>query len=143
MPGRNAQDGDLLCKTGDGPEGAAGQLPPVVPGAASALGCGVRERGGRGVPEGRVHAEGDVGPPDRYEAIGAKGMGRSELSRISATRDEQVRANRERKLEKRCPHLWLDALLIKVREGGRVVRKAALIATGVTSLHAGERCEPA
>lgn len=71
------------------------------------------------------------------EAMGAKGMGRSEVSRMSATLDEQVQAFRERKLEKRYPYLWLDALYIKVREGGRVVSKAALIATGVSET--GER----
>lgn len=71
------------------------------------------------------------------EAMGAKGMGRTEVSRMSATLDEQVREFRERRLEKLYPYVWLDALFIKVREGGRVVSKAALIATGVSET--GER----
>ena len=71
------------------------------------------------------------------EAMGAKGMSRTEVSRMSASLDEQVRAFRERRLERRYPYVWLDALYIKVREGGRVVGKAALIATGVNA--SGER----
>ena len=38
--------------------------------------------------------------------------------------DEQVEAFRNRPLEGRYPYLWLDAKVEKVRDGGRVVRKA-------------------
>lgn len=71
------------------------------------------------------------------EAMGAKGMSRSEVSRMSATLDAEVKAFRERPLTKRTPYLWLDALYVKVREGGRVIGKAVLVATGVTET--GER----
>ncbi|MFN3684673.1 MAG: IS256 family transposase [Fimbriimonadaceae bacterium] len=67
------------------------------------------------------------------EAMGAKGMGRSEVSRMSAVLDEDVRAFRERRLEQAYPYLWLDALYVKVREGGRTVSKAVLVATGVAA----------
>lgn len=56
---------------------------------------------------------------------------------MSAVLDEQVRTFRERPLEQRYPYVWLDALFIEVREGGQVVSKAALIATGVSET--GER----
>lgn len=67
------------------------------------------------------------------EAMGAKGMGRSEVSRMSAVLDEEVRTFRERRLEQAYPYLWLDALYVKVREGGRTVSKAVLVAIGVAA----------
>lgn len=65
------------------------------------------------------------------EAMGAKGMGRSEVSRMSASLDEAVTAFRTRPLERSHPYMFLDALYVKVREGGRTVSKAVLVATGV------------
>lgn len=67
------------------------------------------------------------------EAMGAKGMGRSEVSRMSAVWDEEVRTFRERRLEQAYPYRWLDALYGKVREGGRTVSKAVLVAIGVAA----------
>ena len=71
------------------------------------------------------------------EAMGAKGMSKSEVSRMAASLDASVQTFRERPLEKRYPYLWLDALYVKVREGGRTVGKAVLIATAVSET--GER----
>ena len=65
------------------------------------------------------------------EAMGAKGMSKSEVSRMAASLDEQVKAFRERRLEKEFPYLWLDAMYVKVREGGRIVSKAVLVCFGV------------
>lgn len=66
------------------------------------------------------------------EAMGAKGMSRSEVSRMSAVLDEQVKVFRERPLGDRAmPYVWIDAMYVKVRENGRVVSRAVLIATGV------------
>jgi putative transposase len=44
---------------------------------------------------------------------------------------EQVDAFRNRPLEGCYPYLWLDAKVEKVRDGGRVVRKALVLAYGV------------
>ena len=74
---------------------------------------------------------------DLVEAMGAKGMSRSEVSRMAESLDEQVRAFRGRPLEKPYPYVWLDALYVRVREGGRTVSKAVLVATGVAE--SGER----
>jgi putative transposase len=74
---------------------------------------------------------------DLVETMGAKGMSRSEVSRMAAVLDDQVEAFRSRRLEKRYPYVWLDALYVKVREGGRTVSKAVLVATGVAET--GER----
>jgi transposase-like protein len=66
------------------------------------------------------------------EAMGAKGMSKSEVSRMAASLDGQVSAFRERRLDHaEFPYLWLDALYVKVRDGGRIVSKAVLVAFGV------------
>jgi putative transposase len=64
------------------------------------------------------------------ETLGLR-ISRSEVSRVCALLDEQVEAFRQRPLEGDYPYLWLDAKVEKVRDGGRVVAKAAVIAYGV------------
>jgi putative transposase len=64
------------------------------------------------------------------ESLGLR-ISRSEVSRICAQLDEQVEAFRQRPLEGDYPYLWLDAKIEKVRDGGRVVAKAVVIAYGV------------
>jgi transposase-like protein len=64
------------------------------------------------------------------ESLGLR-ISKSEVSRICAGLDEQVDAFRKRPLEGRYPYLWLDAKVEKVRDGGRVVRKALVLAYGV------------
>src|SRR5262245_28354965 len=64
------------------------------------------------------------------ESLGLR-ISKSEVSRICAGLDEQVDAFRHRPLEGRYPYLWLDAKVEKVRDGGRVVRKALVLAYGV------------
>jgi putative transposase len=64
------------------------------------------------------------------ETLGLR-VSRSEVSRICALLDEQVEAFRQRPLEGDYPYLWLDAKVEKVRDGGRVVGKAVVIAYGV------------
>jgi putative transposase len=72
------------------------------------------------------------------EAMGAKGISKSEVSRMAVELDKQVSAFRERRLDAvKWPYVWLDALYIKVRENGNVVSKAVLVAYGVNEL--GER----
>jgi transposase-like protein len=75
---------------------------------------------------------------DLVRALGIEGISKSEVSRICAALDTEVRAFRSRPLgELACPYLWLDATYLKVRENGRVVSMAALVATGVVA--SGER----
>jgi transposase-like protein len=71
------------------------------------------------------------------KAMGAGGMSKSEVSRLCATLDQDVQAFRKRKLDKAYPYLWLDAVYLKVRDGGRVVSKATLVAYAVSET--GER----
>jgi len=65
------------------------------------------------------------------QALGMTGISKSEVSRLCAELDETIEAFRNRPLESRYPYLWLDAKYVKVREGGRVVNMALVIAVGV------------
>jgi putative transposase len=64
------------------------------------------------------------------ESLGLR-VSKSEVSRICAALDEHVDAFRTRPLEGAYPYLFLDAKVEKVRDGGRVVTKALVIAHGV------------
>src|SRR4051794_35830297 len=64
------------------------------------------------------------------ESLGLR-ISRSEVSRVCQALDEHVEAFRTRPLEGRYPYLFLDAKVEKVRDGGRVVNKALVIAHGV------------
>jgi putative transposase len=58
-------------------------------------------------------------------------ISKSEVSRICQALDEHVEAFRTRPLEGAYPYLFLDAKVEKVRDGGRVVPKALVIAHGI------------
>src|SRR5918994_291886 len=64
------------------------------------------------------------------ESLGLR-VSKSEVSRVCGALDEHVEAFRTRPLEGRYPYLFLDAKIEKVRDGGRVVNKALVIAHGV------------
>jgi putative transposase len=64
------------------------------------------------------------------ESLGLR-ISKSEVSRVCAGLDEQVDGFRNRPLEGRYPYLWLDAKVEKVRDGGRVVPKALVLAYAV------------
>jgi hypothetical protein len=75
---------------------------------------------------------------DLVEALGVANLSRSEVSRICAALDAEVAAFRSRSLaDERYLYLFCDATYVKVRDGGRVVGMAALVAVGVAST--GER----
>jgi putative transposase len=74
---------------------------------------------------------------DLVRALGIDGISRSEVSRICKVLDEEVRTFLSRPIEAECPYLWLDATFHKVREAGRVVSVATVVAIGVTTT--GER----
>jgi putative transposase len=65
------------------------------------------------------------------EALGLAGISKDQVSRLCRALDERVEAFRRRPLEGRYPYLWLDAKVEKVGEGGRVQRKALVVAFGV------------
>ncbi len=67
------------------------------------------------------------------KAMGMTGISKSQVSRLCAEIDERVNAFLERPIEGAWPFLWLDATYLKVREAGRIVPVAAIIAVGVNT----------
>jgi putative transposase len=69
---------------------------------------------------------------DLVQSLGITGISKSEVSRICAALDAEVETFRNRPLtDIAYPYVWFDATYLKVREAGRVVSMAALVATGV------------
>jgi transposase-like protein len=67
------------------------------------------------------------------QAMGLSGIGKSTVSKLCKDIDERVNAFLDRPLEGEWPYLWLDATYLKVREGGRIVSVAAIIAVAVSA----------
>jgi putative transposase len=65
------------------------------------------------------------------EQLGIAGMTKDRVSAICRGLDERVAAFRERPLEGAYTYLWLDAKYVKVRDHGRVVSKALVVACAV------------
>ncbi len=59
------------------------------------------------------------------------GLSKSQVSRLCAEIDERVHAFLERPLEGDWPYLWIDATYVKVRQNGRIVSVAVIVAVGV------------
>jgi putative transposase len=65
------------------------------------------------------------------EQLGIEGMTKDRVSAMCRALDEQVELFRGRPLEGAYPYLWLDAKHVKVRDHGRVVSKALVVAYAV------------
>ncbi len=65
------------------------------------------------------------------EQLGIDGMTKDRVSAICRALDQQVELFRGRPLEGAYPYLWLDAKQVKVRDHGRVVSKALVVAYAV------------
>jgi putative transposase len=65
------------------------------------------------------------------EQLGIEGMTKDRVSAICRGLNEQVDLFRHRPLEGAYPYLWLDGKHIKVRDHGRVVSKALVVAYAV------------
>lgn len=74
---------------------------------------------------------------DLVQALGMHGISKSQVSRLCAELDKEVERFRTRKLEGPYPYVWLDGTFVKVRDNGRVVSQAIVIAIAVTA--SGER----
>jgi transposase-like protein len=70
---------------------------------------------------------------DLVQALGMQGISKSQVSRMCAELDTEVERFRTRKLEGPYPYVWLDGTFVKVRENGRVVSQAIVIAIAVTA----------
>jgi transposase-like protein len=67
------------------------------------------------------------------KAMGMTGISKSQVSRLCADIDERVHTFLERPIEGSWPYLWIDATYVKVREAGRIVSVAVIIAVAVNT----------
>jgi putative transposase len=67
------------------------------------------------------------------KAMGMTGISKSQVSRLCADIDERVNAFLRRPLEGEWPYLWIDATYVKVRQAGRIVSVAVIIAVAVNT----------
>ena len=67
------------------------------------------------------------------KAMGMSGISKSQVSRLCEEIDERVQAFLGRPIEGDWPYLWIDATYVKVREAGRIVSAAVIIAVAVNS----------
>ena len=68
---------------------------------------------------------------DLVKAMGMTGISKSQVSRLCGEIDGKIQTFLERPLEGDWPYIWLDATYLKVRQDGRIVSVAVIIATGV------------
>lgn len=83
------------------------------------------------IQEAYVHGVSTRSVDDLVKAMGAGGVSKSQVSRLCKEIDERVNAFLTRPLEGAWPYLWLDATYIKVRDGGRIVSRAVIVAVAV------------
>ena len=68
------------------------------------------------------------------ETLGITSLSKSQVSEMAASLDEMVTDFRDRPLDQGpYTYVWADALTMKVREGGRIVNIACLLAVGVNA----------
>ncbi len=68
---------------------------------------------------------------DLVQSLGIEKLSKSQVSVLSKELDGVVKSFRERPLAGTFKYLWLDALVLKCREGGRIVNVACLVGVGV------------
>jgi len=67
------------------------------------------------------------------QAMGLSGISKSTVSKLCKDIDERVNDFLDRPLTGEWPYLWLDATYLKVRQGGRIISMAAIIAVAVNT----------
>jgi putative transposase len=71
---------------------------------------------------------------DLVQTLGIARLSKSQVSELAKSLDGMVASFRERPLDGGpYPYVWLDAVALRCREGGRTVHVAALIAVGVNA----------
>ena len=70
---------------------------------------------------------------DLVQAMGMSGISKSQVSKLCQDIDERVNSFLDRRIDGDWPYPWLDATYLKVRENGRIVSVAAIIATAVNT----------
>src|SRR5215467_13319610 len=85
------------------------------------------------VQEAYVHGVSTRSVDDLVKAMGMSGISKSQVSRLCEEIDEKVKAFLTRPIEGDWLYLWIDATYVKVRQNGRIVSVAVIIAVGVNS----------
>ena len=85
------------------------------------------------IQEAYIHGVSTRSVDDLVKALGMSGISKSQVSRLCAEIDERVSVFLERPLEGDWPYLWIDATYVKVRQNGRIVSVAVIVAVGVNT----------
>src|ERR1700719_2645048 len=83
------------------------------------------------VQEAYVHGVSTRSVDDLIKAMGMTGISKSQVSRLCEEIDEKAIDFLWRAVEGDWPYLWIDATYLKVRQSGRIVSVAVIIAVGV------------
>jgi transposase-like protein len=70
---------------------------------------------------------------DLVKAMGMSGVSKSQVSRLCEEIDGKVKAFLDRPIEGDWPYLWIDATYVKVRNNGRIVSAAVIVAVGANA----------
>ena len=70
---------------------------------------------------------------DLVQAMGMTGISKSQVSRLCGEIDDKIETFLTRPLEGDWPYVWLDATYVTVRQTGRIVSVAVIIATAVNA----------
>ena len=85
------------------------------------------------IQEAYVHGVSTRSVDDLVKAMGMTGISKSQVSRLCEDIDGRVGEFLSRPIEGHWPYLWIDATYVKVREGGRIVSVAVIIAVAVNT----------
>jgi putative transposase len=85
------------------------------------------------VQEAYVHGVSTRRVDELVQALGLQGVSKSQVSVLCSELDREVERFRTRALTESYSYVWLDATFVKVRQDGRVVSAAVVLATGVNA----------
>jgi putative transposase len=85
------------------------------------------------IQEAYVHGVSTRSVDDLVKAMGMSGISKSQVSRLCEEIDGKIKAFLDRPLEGDWPYLWIDATYVKVRQAGRIVSVAVIMAVGVNA----------
>jgi transposase-like protein len=85
------------------------------------------------VQEAYVHGVSTRAVDDLGKAMGMSGISKRQVSRLCEEIDDKVKAFLAGPIEGDWPYLWIDATYVKVRQNGRIVSVAVIVAVGVNS----------
>ena len=85
------------------------------------------------IQEAYVHGISTRSVDDLVQAMGMSGVSKSQVSRLCEELDGKVKAFLDRPIEGDWPYLWIDATYVKVRQSGRIVSVAVIVAVGANA----------